>query len=468
LSFLGNQIGRLRRLSLRRYAVTTTVIAFFGGAFASSPAWAQAGQTPRANGPFANLFGANSAATHGLDLHGYLFESYQDVLLPPQVQQSADLDPLFQRSQAFGGATAALNYHYNRRGDHSFINVAGFGSASDYSIETDRPLFSGQASASAGLSGQITPKVRAAASASASYSPYRSLTPFSSFGADPTFINPQFGFAADRGSHIPVNATAQISDQFSRRSTLSANVQWEELFALSDTVTGSEGWSGDIRYTRRVYRRLSVYGGYRYSEYRFSGNDNVQRNQGADAGFNYGDSLTLQLGRRTYASFFGALTGATVTNGTRGGSTTFYALTGTADIQHSMGRTWNASAVYNRHLGFNALFTQPILSDSVAGIISGQFAPRLNWNGTVAWMHGRVGLTGGSNVSTSYASSTLTLGLGRTFGLYAQYLYYRYEMPLGFTTFNLPVRAARQVASVGLTLSVPIFRHNARSPRDSR
>jgi hypothetical protein len=451
--------------------VTTTLIAFFGGAFTSSSVWAQTPQTPRANGPFANLFGANSSAGHALDFHGYLFEAYQEVLLPADVLANAEADPAFQRSQSFGGATGTLNYHYDRRGDHSFINVSGLGSVADYSIEPDRPLYTALASASGGLHGQITQKVQASVSGGTSYSPFYSYAPFSSTAtADQSFLQPEFGFASVRRTNIPVYATAQITDRLSRRSTLTARLQADRMFVFDDVSTGSLGWTGDLRFTRQLSRRLSVYGGYRYSQYQYSGSEDVLRSHGADAGFNFGDSLTLQLGRRTYASFFGGLTGAGDTNGSRGGTSARYAVTGTADIRHTMGRTWTATAVYNRHLGFNALFAQPVLSDQLAGIVSGQLAPRVNWNLTAAWMQGRVGFTGeGNQISSSYASSTATFALGRIFGLYAQYLYYRYELPAGtLNTFGLPGHAARQIASVGLTLAVPIFRHNTRTPRDTR
>jgi hypothetical protein len=452
-----------------RCALTGLIVCFVCCSLAA-PAWAQGGQTPRANGPFANLFGANSSVTHALDFHGYLFEAYQEVLLPPEEQEIAELDPLFQRSQTFSGATGALNYRYNRRGDHSFIHVTGYGSVADYSIRPERPLYSALASTSAGLFGQITHRVRAAANVAASYSPYYSYAPFSPTATvDSTFLQPEFGFAATRSSNIPLTATAEVTGQLSRRSTLTGRLAWQKMFVFDDASTSFEGWMGDGRYTRQVYRRLSVYGGYRYGEYRYSGSDNVARTQGADAGFNFGDSLTLQLGRRTTASFFGAVTGAGVTNGRRSGSTTHYALTGSADITRTMGRTWTASAAYNRHLGFVALFDQPVLSDNVTGGVSGLLAPRVNWNLTAGWMQGHVGFDGGANtVRSSYASSTATFAIARMAGLYAQYLYYRYELPMVRSGFNLPTHSARQIASIGLNLSVPIFGHNSRSPRDSR
>jgi len=244
------------------------------------------------------------------------------------------------------------------------------------------------------------------------------------------------------------------------------------LFVLNDVSSGFQGWTGYVRYNRQLTRRLGVYGGYRYSEYRYANSDTVGRSQGADFGANYGDALTLPLGRRTTASFLGAVTGAGATNGVTPGSSTStqYALTGSATINHVIGRTWSAAGAYDRSLRFSALFDQPFLNDIVTGSISGLVAPRVNWHSAAAWMRGQVGFGAEATpVSSSYASSTLTFGLVRSLGLYAQYLYYKYDVPRGrFSRFNLPTHAARQIASVGLTVWVPIFHHNARSGRDSR
>jgi hypothetical protein len=431
--------------------------------------WAQ-GQTSRANGPFANLFGARPTATHALDFQGYLFGAYQELLLPPEELEVAELDPLFQRSQRFAGASGSLNYHYERQTDHAFFNVNGYGSVADYSIRPDVLQYSAAASTSAGLVGQLTPKIRYTTSVSASYSPFLGYSPFSpqAIGSvDTALVGPEFGFPRTLSHIVPVTATAQVTDQLSRRSSLTAMLGYSRLFVLDDSSNGSDSRIADVRYNRQVTRRLGAYAGYHYAEFRYSGSDNVGRSQGADFGVNYGDALTLPLGRRTTASFSGALTGAGATDPARPVSSTgtFYAATGSATLNHVIGRTWSATAAYNRSLGFSDLFNQPILADTATGTISGLLAQRVSWNSSVGWMRGQVGFgADASHLSASFASSTLTFAVFRTLGLYANYVYYRYEVPQGrYTRFNLPTHNARQIASVGLTAWVPIFHHNARS-----
>jgi hypothetical protein len=425
-------------------------------------------QTPRVQGPFAGLFGGTSQATHSLDFRGSLFGAYQEVFLPPEEEEVAMLDPQFQKSGTFAGASGTLNYTYGRRGDHAFFNVAGHGSVADYSVRPDVPQYTAGVSTGTGLSGQITPKVRYSASAAASYSPYLGYAPFSSStigSVDSTYLPPQFGFAATNSPNVPVSGSAELTDQLSKRSSLSATLGAQKLFVLDDASRGAEGWNGRVLFSHRPFRTLGFHVGYRWLEYRYSDSDEIARNSGLDAGFDFGDALTVPLGRRTTASFSGAITGARTTS-----SPTYYALTGTAEILHSMGRTWSSSAEYHRSLGFIDLFSQPVLSDSVSGSVAGLVAPRVSASSHVGWTHGRVGVgsvrTG--TLAAVFASSTLTVAVSRRLGFYTQYVYYRYEVPAGpFTRLDLPSSLSRQAVSVGLSIWVPIF-NNARSRRDSR
>ena len=424
--------------------------------------------TPRANGPFSGLFGASSSPSHALDLFGSMFAAYQEVLLPPAEREAAALDPLFQQSQTFEGASAGLTYMYNRHGNRSFFNVSGNGAVADYSIRPDVIQYSAGASASTGIFGQMSPKIHYTTSVGASYAPYLGYSPFSSAlsgSVDQTFVGPQFGVAATPSQNLSVTGGAQITDQLSRRSSLSASLDYSRLFVLGDAGVGYEGRTGTFRYTHQFFRRLYIYGGYRYSEYRYAASDQVSRQQGADIGFNYGDSLTLQLGQHTTASFFGSVTGATGTDGVgpHASTSTHYAGVGSASIEHTMGRSWSSAAAYYRSLTFVAFFDQPMLTDTATGSLSGLLAPRLSWHSAVGWVRGQVGFgdrTANNGLNATYASSSLTFGVTQRVGLYAQYLYYRFELPTGpYTRIALPTHSARQIVSVGLSAYLPIFHH---------
>ena len=424
-------------------------------------------QTPRAGGPFARLFGAPSSATHSLDFHGSLFGAYQEVFVPPEAFAAGVLDPQFQRTGTFTGAAGTLDYIYGRHGEHSSFDVAGHGGLGVYSLNPRDPQYTATASVGAGHFGNITQKITYAVSGAASYSPYYSYQPFSpdtigSSGSN--FVGPQFGFGSALSTTLPVTGTAQITDHLSRRDTLSGTVEYLHLFEFSDASMGSQSLTGRVLYNRQLFRTLGVYVGYQWATYQYSGSDQGGVTQGIDAGFNYGDALTIPLGRHTTASFSGAVTGARAV-----GSPAHYYLTGSAEIDHTMGRTWTTSAAYHRSYGFMSLFTQPVLQDSVVGSLSGLLAPRVSSTSSVGWTHGYVGANGASNtLNARYASSNLTYGVARRVGLYAQYLYYQYLIPVGpFTTFAVPSNSSRQTASVGVTFWVPIY-NNARTRRDTR
>jgi hypothetical protein len=263
---------------------------------------------------------------------------------------------------------------------------------------------------------------------------------------------------------VGLNTSATLTDQLTRRSSISAVAGWVRFFVFDDASRGAQTFSGRVNYNYRVVRNLTVYVGYQLSETHYSDTGDVGVSQGIDAGFNYAEGLTFRLGRHTTATFYGGVTGARAVD-----SPTHYAVTGRADIVHTLGRTWSSSAGYHRSFGFIDLFSQPVLSDSLTGTVAGLVAPRLNSSSSVGWTRGRVGFGGSNNnLAATFASSTLTLGVSRRFGLYTQYVYYRYEVPVGdFTRFDIPSNLSRHAASVGLTLWVPIF-NNARSRRDSR
>jgi hypothetical protein len=421
----------------------------------------------RVEGPFAGLFGGASPATHSLDFRGSLFGVYQKVSLPPELEQNSTLDPRFTSSGTFAGTSGSLNYIYGRRGNHAFFDVDGHGSIAEYSVLPDVPQYTVAVSAATGLFGQLTQKIRYSTSATATYSPYYGYAPFSQAvvgSVDSTYLPPQFGFSSRNSSNVALNTNAQLTDQLTRRSSISAVAGWVRFFVFDDTSRGTQTFSGRVNYNYRVVRNLTVYVGYQLSETHYSDSGDIGVSQGIDAGFNYGEGLTFRLGRHTTATFYGGVTGARAID-----SPTHYAVTGRADIVHTLGRTWSSSAGYHRSFGFIDLFSQPVLSDSLTGTIAGLVAPRLNSSSSVGWTRGRVGFGGpDNNLGASFASSTLTLGVSRRFGLYTQYVYYRYEVPVGdFTRFDIPSNLSRHAASIGLTLWVPIF-NNARSRRDSR
>ncbi|MDP2390079.1 MAG: hypothetical protein Q8N52_07110, partial [Acidobacteriota bacterium] len=68
---------------------------------------------------------------------------------------------------------------------------------------------------------------------------------------------------------------------------------------------------------------------------------------------------------------------------------------------------------------------------------------------------------------TYTGNSRLSAGLTRHLGIFAQYHYYRYNLPPGSSSVVLLPQMSRQGVSVGLSAFVPIFTRE-RQPRDPR
>ena len=82
-------------------------------------------------------------------------------------------------------------------------------------------------------------------------------------------------------------------------------------------------------------------------------------------------------------------------------------------------------------------------------------------------LHARSGGFGGSGFNVYSASTRLDVALNRTLGLYGQYSYYRYEIPPGSSDINLLSKLSRQIATVGLSVWLPII-NDTRPPRESK
>jgi hypothetical protein len=137
-------------------------------------------------------------------------------------------------------------------------------------------------------------------------------------------------------------------------------------------------------------------------------------------------------------------------------------LNGNAGIARRIGRTWSASANYARGLGFLTGFTQPILSDSVNGTFAGQIAPRASFSSGVAWTRNTVGFSGSEAFGGYSATSSLSVAVTRTVGVFAQYAYLGYQVPPG-AAVNILSTFSRQTVSGGVNLWLPILNGRSRS-----
>jgi hypothetical protein len=324
---------------------------------------------------------------------------------------------------------------------------------SDYSVAPGSPDVS--FSAGTGLSTRLTRKIDFGTSANVSYSPFFSFLTSANPNTptfDPTFGIPSVGFAAVGQRNVTFDGSMGITANLTKRSSVAVQGSWREMHLFDSTSNDVLTYGAHATFSHRLTRTLGFHAGYGRDLTRYVGTTVAPtRSDSYDVGLDYGDALTVPIGRRATLTFG---TSASVVN-SRGG--TYFRVNGNAGLSRALGRTWSASIAYSRSMNFVAAFTEPVLSDSVFGSFGGLLAPRLSWTSGAGLSRGQVGFTATEHFTTYSASSGVTYGLFRSVGLYGQYSYYRYRIPPGSTTLNLLSSFGHQTISVGLSFWVPII-----------
>jgi hypothetical protein len=424
----------------------------------AAPRLAAQTTTPRADGPFAGLFGGVSQDNQTLSVRGSGFAAYQDVLLPPaELQQEIALDPRFQQTGTISGATGSVSYGYNHKTEGTTLSVNGDAAVTHYFSSSDFP----QSQQLAFLTGvhlatKLSPKVSFFTTDSLSYLPFYNFAPFASggqFQTSPLLSTPEFGFGAAPLRTLFGTATAGITDSLTKRSSVNGDVIYIREHYLDQGSGDFSSVAARIYYHYQIFRTLGFHAGYTATQSYYHGVDQGQGaglQSGYDIGLDFADATTIRFTPHTTASLGAALSAVKFQGATN------YAVTGHADIVHTMGRTWTTSAAYFRSFGFTSLFLAPVLSDNVNGTLNGLIARNASWTNGVGWSRGQIGFSG-SYYTSETAFSTLNVGITGPFGAYVQYGYYYYEVPPGSTRLDLGSKFGRQSVSAGLVAWVPII-----------
>ena len=424
----------------------------------ATPVFAQ-----RENGPYAGLFGATSehGTGTGLDFRGSIFGAWDDVSMKrgdPSLFDSTVLD-----SHTGGGAAGSLSFF--RHSTTTRFNASG---GSEIRFYPDADKFSAMAhSANTDLETQAWRYVTLRTHASALYSSYYVFTPFLEGGAigpglntTPDLLNPGYGFAAAAEPNTRYDAGGGFTVQTSRRSNFAAGALWTDYRFPDREDFSYDTRNADGTFHYQLTRPLGLRAGYAYTEARYN-DESVGRVtlQTIDAGVDYRDAISFA--RRTALSF------GTSTMAAKIGDRTHFRVNGDVILTRGFRRSWSAQGGYMRDVGFMAGFLQPVLSDSVAAGVGGLLHPRLHWSSGVAYSRGTVGFDSDDTFRTYTGTTRLEVGIARPFGVYGQYTYYYYNVPPGSGSAQIVPQFARQAASVGLMVWLPII-SDMRSPRDTR
>jgi len=457
------------------------VCAFAAWVAVCAPAEAQS-QRPT-GGPFSGLFRTSRQdQPQTLDLRASAFTAWDDNVLAQipsgfgGINDTTNVDPRTLKPGVGSGFQADLVYGLRKSGTRSQFSLNGDAAVQQFAAGLDSgALWFQSYNASTSLRTSITNKTSVLLGASSSYQPYYQYAPFlkSTTGEDSP-VGSDHGFAVDSAFVRSYVASAAVENRFSKRSGISAGVDWQHYDVLQTENLSVDTRIARVGFNHSLTRKLGFHLGYGVQESRgYTSNPDAKpvQSQFLDVGINYGDGLTLNLSRRTILTLrigAGIAKNGDPASVVTTGKSTAFVVDGSATLSRSLGRTWGTSVGYVRGTSYTVGFPQPMVTDSLSAGIGGELATRLHFSAGAGATRGQqlFAESGGDLVSYS-ASTRLTYGLFSHLGLYAQASYYRFSIPSGFlTNFPFVPKLDRRSVSVGLTTWVPLIKHR-RVRRDS-
>lgn len=270
----------------------------------------------------------------------------------------------------------------------------------------------------------------------------------------------------------PATQDFGVSDQ--KRITSESTFQYTRELSSRSQLIGSAGYrmsespgtaydlgvtSAGAAYTRQVSRTTNLRLGYTYRASEYGAGVSGRRNviSGLDLGGGYRKPLSFS--RRTTLNLTGGF--SRVTQERLGvESVTFNRATGTAGLQHEMGKTWTLLGGYTRGVQFVETFPDPFFVDSATVSLTGLLAHRLELSSNVSYTNGQLQLnstgTGYRSVGTATA---LTYAINQSFALAFSHAYYNYDFGARAALPGGLARALeRQSARLGIQWWVPLSR----------
>jgi hypothetical protein len=272
-------------------------------------------------------------------------------------------------------------------------------------------------------------------------------------------VDPNINQAVYPNRTYSYGLSTSLSYQLSRRSSLSLG--YDQRY--TDFPAGQQDlrdYTASARFGHRLTRDVGVHLGYSYGVAAVQGPTTLPVVQNIDVGVDY--SKALSFARRTTFNF---TTGTTMlanpssTLSPQAGRR-YFDITGSASLDHEMGRTWSARLSYRRGWQFVDTFATPFFTDGVTAALGGSTGRRTTLGLLAAYVHGAIGISGPGQHQSYSGSATYNLKLSRWSSAYAQYSFYQYEfadntlsLPVGF-----PQSLDRHSVRIGFSISAPLLR----------
>ncbi len=411
----------------------------------------------REAGPFGNLFGGqqNGDVNQSLSLRWSAYGGRDDVIRE-RAQELAAFDDRYRNSGDYGGLSGQLAY--TRGAADNRFSLFGSTNARAYGAQHDIPMptFSTGTSFNTAAGKRTTLK----GAFSASVAPYSQLAPY--ITADSEAVPFSYGFAVATGRSLAWGGDFGVVQRLSARTTLTVDGGWQR--GQFERAASSENRTARVRVTQNLAAGFGVHAGYGYQDARFpfEGTPAATTFHNLDLGVDFNRALSFS--RHTRLGFG---TGSSIGRTTGGASQNF--LNGQVTLEQGLGRTWAASAAYNRSSHFTEGFRDLLFLDAFSAGLGGLVAPRVQFSSRVSRSFGTVGLGPMAPGIGSYTGSTrLAVALSRRMSLSVSYTLYHYDTPLGATTIpGISGQLNRQALMIGLNGLIP-FINDVRPRRDSR
>jgi hypothetical protein len=200
-------------------------------------------------------------------------------------------------------------------------------------------------------------------------------------------------------------------------------------------------------------RDLGFRMGYRYTEAHYTGR--TVATHSPDVGLDFHRALSLT--RRTSFTF------GVGTEATRSNDQTRYRATGHVDLTHEIGRTWLATAAYQRGTYYVDTIDAPVFADSASASVSGLISRRIQVQAVASATLGNAGFNVQRQYDSYRGSVSVSTALNRFMNVGADYAYYKYIFdPEVLLDPGLPHNVNRQSIRAHVSFWAPLLNRTRR------
>lgn len=422
---------------------------------AASPASAQQAGEGGVRRPFRGLFGGDSGTPTENGQHMSVsftaLGAYDDNVF---AGERGSTNPQFQRPGVYGAMTTGLVY--SNQGDRHSFDATGTAAFRYYPDQDAVSSTQQMGSIAYGMRlGRTSLQLSQAAVRAPrfGFQGFPELAPIdgSSLSTEPLAFGTN-DFDLTLLEMVRLASGASVTQTLSSRSSLSFNYSLRHT-RFPDGAPDVTNQQGGGQYDRQITRGASLRLGYGYRQFGVASPNGQTGVHDINVGVNY--QRALSFSRRTTLHFD---SGSSMV--ARQGRT-FIRLTGVADLEHEIGRTWTARAAFQRGVRMIDGFAEPAFSNSISAQVGGLVARRIDVSGNVAYVKGLTGIGEDaldSRFTTYAATLTVRYAFSPILAAYTQVLRYRYvfgedvQLPAGFDR-----SVERGGARFGVTSSIPLF-----------